>query len=407
MTIATGVAKAVAYKAESTWGTAPGATGAAYLRRVSCDLDQSKGINESQEIRTDYQIADYRHSVKTAKGTLKGELSPGSYSDFIAAALRRAFTAVTPIAALSITIAAGVSPAYTLTRGSGSFLTDGVKIGNVVRLTAGTFNTANLNTNLFVVALTATVATVLVVNGGTLVAEGPITGATLTLPGKKTYVPITGHTDPSFAIEQRFADIGQYELFVGNKVSTIALQMPATGMIGIDIGFMGQQRYQGGSSPYFTTPTAAGATGVLASSSGVLVVNGAPVAVVTGLNVSYDGGMTSPQGVVGSNLIPDIFEGRVKISGDFSAYFQDGDFRDAFDAESACTLALALSTGSTGTADFIALSLPNIKLGGASKDDGEKGLTQKVPFMALYNSAGGAGTATEQSTIAVQDSQAA
>lgn len=405
MTIATGVAKSVAYKVESTWGTPPSAGSANYLRRVSCDLDQTKGTYQSNEIRTDYQIADFRHGVKKAGGTLKGELSPGSYADFIAAALRRAFTAVTALTGLSLTIAASGS-AYTITRGSGSFLTDGVKIGNVVRLTAGSFTAANLNTNLFVVALTALVCTVLVVNGGTLVAEGPIASATMTLPGKKTYTPISGHTDLSYSIEQRYTDINQYELFTGNKVSTLAIQAPATGMIGIDIGFMGQQRYAAETSAYFTSPTAASSTGVLASSSGMLVVNGAAIAVVTGLNVSYDGGMTSPEGVVGSNLIPDIFEGRVKITGDFSAYFQDGTFRDAFDDESAVTLALVLSTGSSGTADFVALSLPNIKLGGAQKDDGEKGLMEKIPFQALYNSAGGTGTSTEQSTIAVQDSQA-
>jgi hypothetical protein len=50
--------------------------------------------------------------------------------------------------------------------------------------------------------------------------------------------------------------------------------------------------------------------------------------------------------------------------------------------------------------------LPRIKLGGASKNDGESGIVQTIPFTALFNSAGGSGTTTEQTTIVVQDSAA-
>ena len=43
---------------------------------------------------------------------------------------------------------------------AGDFLTGGFKIGDVIRLSVGTFNALNLNKNLLIVALTATVATV-------------------------------------------------------------------------------------------------------------------------------------------------------------------------------------------------------------------------------------------------------
>lgn len=408
MTIATGVAKSVAYKAESTWATPAGTSGASYLRRVTCDLDQEKDIYESQEIRTDYQIADSRDGVKKAMGSLKGELSPGSYSTFMAAMCRRAFTAVSAISSLSITVAAGSGSTWTVTRASGSFLTDGLKVFNVIKLTAGAFDAANLNKNLLIISLTATVATVLVLNGSSLTAEGPISSATVTMAGKKTYVPTSGHTDPSYSIEQRFADIAQYELYVGCKVSTLAMSLPGSGFAGIDIGFMGQRRYQGGGSAYFSSPSAASTTGLLTANSGLLYANGAAVAIVTGLNLNYDGGMTLADGVVGSDLRPAVFPGRAKFTGDFDVYFQDGTFRDLFDSETALDLGFALTTNaSLAAADFLTVYLSNIKLGSAKKDDGEKGLKQKVPFRALYNSAGGSGTSLEQSTISIHDSQAA
>jgi hypothetical protein len=96
--------------------------------------------------------------------------------------VRRAFAAVAAITGLSITIA-GSGPTYTVTRAAGSWLTDGVKVGQVGRLTAGSFNAANLNKNL-VICVTATVLTVMPVNGVALVAEGPIAAATWTPPAR-------------------------------------------------------------------------------------------------------------------------------------------------------------------------------------------------------------------------------
>ncbi|MFM7857640.1 MAG: hypothetical protein ACKO96_38395, partial [Flammeovirgaceae bacterium] len=111
-----------------------------------------------------------------------------------------------------ITIAAA-GDNYTLTRSAGSWLTAGVGPGMVVRLTAGTFNAANLNKNLLVLSATATVLTVKVVNGSTLTAEGPIASATLSVAGKTTIAPLTGHTDQSFTVETRYGDINQYERY--------------------------------------------------------------------------------------------------------------------------------------------------------------------------------------------------
>jgi hypothetical protein len=154
-TFATGVFKKLAYKAESTFNTLPGTSGGQYLRRVTSDLDLKKDIYQSNEIRTDMQLADVRHGIRKPDGTIKGELSPQTWQDFIAAALRKLFVATAAISAATFTIA-GTGPTYTITRSAGSYITDGVKIGDVVRLTAGAFNAANLNLNLGVVNETAT-----------------------------------------------------------------------------------------------------------------------------------------------------------------------------------------------------------------------------------------------------------
>ena len=161
MPIASGIAKQTRYKVEATFNTAPGATGAQLLRNVESGIQLDKDTYQSAEKRADYQIADFRHGMRKSTGSIKGELSPKTYADFLAAALRKDFAAGASAAAASITIAVGSVVGgvqqYTVTRAAGSFLTDGFKAGDVVRLSVGSLNAANIAKNLYVVSLTATV----------------------------------------------------------------------------------------------------------------------------------------------------------------------------------------------------------------------------------------------------------
>lgn len=403
MSIATGVAKQVKYKVESAWGTIPSASTAQLLRRVTSNLSLTKDTYESAEIRPDYQVQDFRHGVRKVEGSVVGELSPGTYKDFFAAALRRDFAAVSAITGASITIA-GSGPTYTVTRGAGSFLTDGVKAGDVVRLSAGSFNAANLAKNLIVISLTATVLTVSPLNGVALVAEGPIASSTVTVTGKKTYTPTTGHTDKSYSFEHWFSDIAQSEVFSGMKVSKIDVDLPSTGIAKVTLTFMGKD-VTTSTSEYFTSPTAATTAGVLAAVNGLIYVDGTAIALITSMKFTIDGNMSS-ESVVGSNTVPDIFEGTVKVNGEVTAFFEDGTLRDYFLNETEVSMFAAFTTGSTAAADFVTFSFPRVKAGGSSKDDGQKGIVQTIPFTALYNSAGGAGTSTDQTTLVIQDSLA-
>lgn len=403
MAIATGVAKKLYYKAESAWGTAPGTSGAQDLRRVTSTLNLEKDTYQSNEVRSDYQISDFRHGVRKVTGSINGELSAGTYKDFMAAAVRRAFTAVTAITGASITVA-GSGPTYTITRAAGSFLTDGIKVGQVVRLTAGSFNAANLNKNLFVISLIAATLTVMPVNGVALFAEGPIASATVSIPGKVTYAPLTGHTDPSFAIEHWHSDVSLSELYLGCKVNQMALGLPPSGMSTIGLDFMGKD-VTTAASGYYVSPTAATNTGIAAAVNGVLTVAGSAVALVTGLDVTVRANMSATP-VVGSNTYPDIMEGRIVVGGNMSVYLQDGTFRDYFLNETEVALSVVLPASGIAAADFITLSCPRIKFGGSAKNDGETGLIQNMPWQGLLATTGGAGISNEQTSLYIHDSQA-
>jgi Phage tail tube protein len=399
---ASGVFKQLAYKAESTYGTVPSAAGAQSLRRVTSTIDLTKDTYQSAEIRSDQQIADMRHGVRRVTGQISGELSPGTYEDFFAQVLRRDFAAVTAATSQSLTIA-GSGP-YTITRASGSYLTDGFKVGDVVRITAGSVNASNLNKNVLVTGLTTTVITGVVLNGSTMVAEGPISGCTIGPVGKKTFIPASGQTDKSFSIEHFYSDLTLSEVFSGCKATKISIGLPPTGMVTVAMDFTGQNITTAGAQ-YFTSPTAATTTGCLASVNGVLRIGGSTIATVTGLTLDINASLTGDP-VVGSNFVPNQFPGRVLVSGQATAYFDSVTLRDAFINETEIDMIAAFTASSDKDSKFMSFVVPRMKLGGASKNDGEGGLIQTIPFTALLNTAGGTGISSEYTTLSMQDSDA-
>lgn len=400
---ASGILKQVKYKAEVSFGTVPAAAGAQLLRRVTSGIEFSKDTYQSNEIRSDYQMADYRHGIRRVSGPISGELSPKTYADFFAAALKKDFAATAAITGASITVG-GVAGAWTITRATGSFLTDGVKQGDVIRLTAGTFNANNLNKNLLVYTVTATILTCLVLNGTALTTEGPIASATVTVVGKKSFTPTTGHTDKSFSIEEWYPDVPTSEVFSGCKVTKASIQLPATGIATVSFDFVGKD-ITTSTTEFFTSPTAITTTGALAAVNGVIRFASGTVVSLTGLNVDITCGQDG-QPTVGSNTIAALIAQRVIASGQATGIFDTTTFRDAFVNETEVSLIAAFTTDNTAGADFIAINIPRAKLTQSTRDDGEKTIVATYGFQALFNSAGGAGTATDQTTIVIQDSQA-
>jgi len=405
MAIAKGIFKQVRYKKEVTFATPPGASGAQLLRRTSSDLDLTKQTYSASEIRTDQQRADFRHGVRNVAGSINGELSPKTYWDFFASMMRGTPAAATTTGSI-ITVAATTSAPH-FTRSSGSFLSDGFKVGDVVRWTGFTAGgAANNGRNYRITALTATQMTVKDLTGNTSTVGAKTAGDSVTCVtvGKKVFTPQSNLLDESYYIEHWYSDIAQSEQFSGCKPASCAVNLPASGMATAAFQFMGKD-ITTGVSQYYTSPTAATTSGVLAAVNGILSVNGTDYVTVTGASLNINGDM-SIEPVVGSNSSPDIFPGVLTVSGQLTVFFEDATLRDLFINETEASLQMAFTTSNASNADFIAFSMPRIKTGGASKSDGLKGLIQTIPFEALLNVNGGAGLSTDLTTLVIQDSLA-
>jgi len=414
MATASGVEKKLILAPQANQGTIAVASlaTAQYLRRVTGTFNMTKETYQSNEMRDDRQIGDFRHGVRSIEGAISGELSPGTYKLLMAAILRKAAVAgVATEAAIDCTAASTGGATGTFTSATQAYLATGFKIGDIVRWTGwATTGVPNNAHNMMVTAVSATVLTVVTLDGVAIGAKAAGDSVTCTVTGKKIWIPQTAHTEDWFSIENAYTDVDLSEVFWDCKVNTMAVKLPASGMATIDFGIMGLNvtNFAAGNAPYFTAVLAAATGGVLASVNGVLLVQGAAVALLTSLDFDVAGGLTS-EAVVGSNVKPDIFDGRVAVKGNMSVFFTDATFRGYFEDETEVSINAAFTTGSAANADFMAFSMPRVKVGGASKDDGEKGIIQTLPFVALFNTTGGpatGGTATDElaTTISIQDS---
>lgn len=406
MTIEQGVFKELRIKRQTVKGTLATTTGAQVMRRESAINELTKETYDtSSEITKNQQVNSVRHGTILGNAALDGLLSPGTYADIISAVVRRDFSAVTSITGASITIAASGSN-FTLTRAAGSFLTDGIKVGNVVRLTAGTFAAGNLNNNVLVLNVTALVLTVATLNGFTLTVEGPITGATIVVPGKVTYVPDTGHTNIYYTVEDFYnSGTGFSERNRDVKYGKADFALPGSGNATVKFAGNGLAQTTA-SSAYFTSPTAESTSEVLVAASGALVVNGVVSAVVTDLSFSIDGSLAPADGVVGTNERPDIFQGIVKVSGSFTGYFEDGVTPALFLNESKINIISVLTDSIAKNAEFNTYTMSCVKLTSSTPDDGQTGLKRTYNFTAYRNALGGAALANHSTSIMIQDSLA-
>lgn len=403
MTASQGVSALLKRVKQVALGT-PGSSGSQYMRRVTFTGNKQSDTYNSNEIVSHQQSTGATEGPSRIAAALAGEMSPGSYALEYAALLRRDFTAVTPIASLALTIAASGS-VYTVTRGSGDFLAGGIKIGYVVRLSVGSLAAANLSKNLVVLGVTATVLTVTPLNGSTMTAEGPIAGCTVSVPGKATWAPTTGHTNDYFTFEMWAPDASVSELFTDLKPASADVAIPATGKITNNFDIPGLGRTIG-ASEVLTSPTAASSTSTLEAVNGKIVANGT-VTAVTNLQFKIDGATSTGDPEVGSNSLSDLQRGRISVSGSFSAKFTSSTLMALRDSQTVIALIAGAADSGLAAADFEVFCFPTIKLFSDDVDDGEKIRVRTYNFTAQYNGAGGSGVATNQTICQLHDSQAA
>lgn len=415
MALAEGVSARIAYKVHSTgvitpgvepdFATDPGASGGQILRRVSSTLALSKDTYQSNEIRGDRQIVDFRHGVKRVQGNISGELSPLTYADFFEAAFRGTWAAAVTGDETDFTSVAADNATSKFTFAGGNPVTEGFRVGHIMRF-SNLSEAANNATNYLILGF-----------GGTSNREVTVYPAPTTMSadtafgvasiGKRLVNPSSSFVSRKYAIEIWNQDVDIARLFTECRAGGFNAQLPASGIGTVDFDFMGRNMtmYESGAAPFFSAPAAETTTGVTAAVNGLLRASGQTIAVITGLNIQMQLS-ASADPVVGSNLVPEIFLGRANVSGQLTAFFENADLINDFVNESEIELLAYLTTTSAVNTPALTFYMPRVKLGGADlQTQGESGQSLTIPYQALKSTAVEASTGIASTTLQICDTE--
>jgi hypothetical protein len=374
--IAVGSLVEIGYVAESVFGSTP--TGEAFqsVRDASFSVNLQKEVYQSEERRSDRQRQDVRHGYNSVSGDIAGELSEESWDDFIEAVFGGTWTSG---ASVNFTAVSVNTANARITASSANFVTSGFRVGDVFSVTA-TPAIAGL-TDRYFTALSVGVSTIDVEPGtiGTTTSASAI----VKVVGQKIS---QGNTYRSFTIERWLSDLDMYQNFKGCRINQMSISVPASGMVTVTFGVMGQQGSGFSSTSVASAYTAAPQTTPFAAVNGELYEGGEVLGFVTAAEVTLNNNMASPQ-VVGSNYTPDILYGRYSdVTGSITVLFTSEEMHAKFANETESTLILRLQNQNSlnSSADFINITFPRIKYTGGDVDDSpDTGVTVTMPFTAL------------------------
>lgn len=376
----------VRYKVESVFGTpVTGASGEEFrIQEGSPGLVMTREQILDPEARDDGMSSQFRHGAERVEGSYRGTLSVGSFNTLIAALFRTTFTA----SATALTCDAGaahtslaVTNQNTLTLvGTGSFITAGIRVGDVIRLGA---TAANDSINAVVATCAANVITVLGTPWANFTAD---TNASVTLC--KHITNSTTLTRSSYTFEEYMTDLDESEQYAGCRVVSMRLTFQPNSVATVEFGIVGRSLAILGTSsaPGLTSPTEYTSIGLVAVDAGIYLA-GSSIATITGGELMFEiGGETVA--VVGSRLSPNVYEGNMQITGNLTAVrtalTSSHLARFIAETDNVELSLMFLEPDAAAPIDFFHVFLPRIKYAGTQKDGlGNNGpLTESIPIRA-------------------------
>lgn len=356
----------IAYKVQSALGSAASGSGGTILRTTGGSAGlMTKAAYESQEVRRDGMSTRGRHGTRKTTGAYTSELSLGC-ADLIMEAVFRGAWGSANLQIDESDFTSITTGANTIVLASGSPISLGFRVGDVIRITNQATSTTNNNKNLRITALsstTITVAETLVVNA---VAD---TACEITRTGRVLINPAVGSlTNRYFTIDEYDQDIDVSETFEDCMWGSMKFGMQPNGIITFDPTWVGSGRGSAnatGSSPVLTSPTEPTGT-PLAVVDATLRVGSSDRVDLTGFELTMD---IAPSAIdtIGSVYSPDVFPGDMRVSGSFSLLRSDLSFLTAFQDETVYSLQVLAVENESEPKSFVSIFIPNFTLGGVAK----------------------------------------
>jgi hypothetical protein len=370
----------VSYKLQPTKGTPPGDTGAKQLRiDASPGLSTKRALIENPEIRSDGQTSMPRLGTKQVPGSYNVPFAVGAIDEILEAIWRSTWVAAVTITEATAGLTSITTTTSTIVASAGSWLTAGIRVGDVIRLT--NHSTAGNNSiNLRVKSVSALTITV----HGTPLTANAVADTAFTVTILKKLKNGATPTKRAFYIEQYnqetgvdVAEVFDYCRFIGLKITgspngSVAVELQVLGASGDVLA--------SGASPYFTDPTLNTATRLVFADA-TLSYNGADVTTCQGFEISIMIPAVAEDGI-GSVAAVDIVDGDMKVTGSLTFHRQDLSNVSQYLNETELELHLLLVEPETEPKDCISIYIPRVKLSDSSGPlGGEGSLKETFPFV--------------------------
>lgn len=371
----------VAYKVEATFNTEPAPlTGAEKLRiNPSAGLNLTRANIQPGEVRSDLMTQMGRLGSRVVGGSYSCDVSVGSFDTILEAIMRSTWVAAVVMTSADFTTITTTTD--TIVAASGSWLTLGVRVGDIIRVTGKTGDGAPAN-NLTLTVKTVVTATITVVGTPLTLDAVADAGASVTILKKLSNAAVPVRR--SFYVEERLGDIDDSEVYGGVRWTGFTLRGTPDGMATLELRAMGgSQAAEGsGTSPLFTTPTEYGSIGLVFVDATINLDGGTPLAVATSFELTCDLNAAALP-VIGATVTPDIFDNDMTMSGSLTLLREDLSFVTGFNAETEYELQVMLQEPDAAEPkDTLNLFVPRIKFSGVDTPLGGDGaMVQTMPFM--------------------------
>lgn len=358
----------------------PGASGGQTLRHVSHNLGLNKDNYRPNEKREDRQQSMGSHGSRTVPGTINGFLSPGTHKIPFQAVMRSAWTAPLALSETDLTSAAFDATAKTVTFGGGDPVALGMRVGmspefgglatalnNRKYLITGFSGGSNRVVGIYPAPVTETADTAFSLTGAPYIINPSV---------EANFVKYKA------AIEVRNPDITLSRLYTECRFGGFDLSVGVNANVGLNFSLLGRNRQVLTGAAFFTAPAAETTTDIPSSMQGLLLLGGAVVGVVTGLNIKVDLAAEAAKGENDQGLVADILLDKFMLTGDFTVFLKDGVVMAAFDNETELGLLSWLPTSKALLAPANAFFMPRIKINSNNESEVNKAKAIQCQFEA-------------------------
>ncbi len=374
--MAEGSRRRIIYVPEVTPGTTPPTPSCKTLRaNGGSGIKIARQSLQSQEMRSDRQVAALRLGNKSPSLEIPFEFSFGSFDDILESALFGLWAIAYALTAQTVSVVASTKK---FTRAAGSWITDGVKVGDKF-ITTG-FEAAGNNGTFIVTAVSALEVTCAAATG--LV---DVTGDMDVAITTDRSVLKQGVTPKYLSMEEGFADIDVYQVLTGCMANTFGLEVRPNAMVTGSFGMVALGGSAFADASIDATPDAAPTTSPFDAYTGSIKEGGAALAIATGLSLSLANGLESLFALFRADPYR-IGVGRANVTGRLSAYFESAAMANKFSNETESSIEFRLTDLAGNSYDIL---IPRIKYTDAAKSMTENNVLVDMPFQALNDTTEG------------------